>query len=156
MSATPSSTTMSLHNLSRRITFRHIAIIAFSSILLFTFYTFADWPSSRPSMLDDNGSQRPLPPHAPRPPRPPANQDSKTSQPNSEWAQRAQEVKEAFLYAYRGYEKYAAPHDELLPVNGSYIDKCVTKPLTFMKHTHLLLASMGGQSQGTIPLVPCC
>ncbi|KAI0825538.1 seven-hairpin glycosidase [Irpex lacteus] len=73
-------------------------------------------------MLDDNGNQRPLPPHAPRPPIPPANQDSKTSQPSSEWAQRAQEVKEAFLYAYRGYEKYAAPHDELLPVNGSYID----------------------------------
>ncbi|KAN0078488.1 glycoside hydrolase family 47 protein [Tylopilus felleus] len=36
------------------------------------------------------------------------------------WAQRAAQVKEAFQHAYRGYERYAFPHDELLPVsNGS-------------------------------------
>jgi len=37
------------------------------------------------------------------------------------WAKRGKSVKEAFLHAYGGYEKYAPfPHDELLPLtNGS-------------------------------------
>ena len=39
------------------------------------------------------------------------------------WAQRAAQVKEAFQHAYRGYERYAFPHDELLPVSNGSTDK---------------------------------
>jgi mannosyl-oligosaccharide alpha-1,2-mannosidase len=28
------------------------------------------------------------------------------------WAERAEQVRKAFLHCYRGYEKYAFPHDE--------------------------------------------
>ncbi|KAH7907888.1 glycoside hydrolase family 47 protein [Hygrophoropsis aurantiaca] len=38
------------------------------------------------------------------------------------WAARAQLVKEAFLHAYHGYERYAFPRDELLPVSNESID----------------------------------
>jgi hypothetical protein len=39
------------------------------------------------------------------------------------WAERASKVKNAFLHAYHGYERYAAPHDELKPVSNraSYV-----------------------------------
>lgn len=40
------------------------------------------------------------------------------------WETRAKEVKDAFLHAYHGYEKYAAPFDELLPVSDSRVNKC--------------------------------
>ena len=33
-----------------------------------------------------------------------------------DWPQRAEEVKQAFLHAYHGWEKYAAPQDDLLPL----------------------------------------
>ena len=39
------------------------------------------------------------------------------------WAERAILVKEAFQHAYHGYEQYAFPHDELLPVSNGSIDK---------------------------------
>ena len=39
------------------------------------------------------------------------------------WTKRAQEVREAYLHAYRGYMKYAAGHDELLPVSEKYADR---------------------------------
>ncbi|KAF9561220.1 glycoside hydrolase family 47 protein [Agrocybe pediades] len=38
------------------------------------------------------------------------------------WGEKAQKVKEAFLHAYHGYEKYAAPGDELKPLADSRID----------------------------------
>ncbi len=41
------------------------------------------------------------------------------------WAERAEQVKEAYLHAYRGYERYASPHDELLPLANGSIDKLV-------------------------------
>ena len=126
MSTAPSSDTMSLHHLSRRITFRHIAIVAFSFLLLFTIYSFSSLGNPRPGILDEYGDRgRPRPPHAPRPPAPPTDDDAKGTSPKTEWAQRAQAVKEAFLYAYRGYERYAAPHDELLPVSGGHADTYV-------------------------------
>jgi len=34
------------------------------------------------------------------------------------WAERAESVKAAFMHAYHGYEKYAAPWDELRPVSN--------------------------------------
>ena len=39
------------------------------------------------------------------------------------WETRAEDVKDAFLHAYHGYEKYAAPFDELLPVSASGVNK---------------------------------
>jgi hypothetical protein len=39
------------------------------------------------------------------------------------WIERAVQVKEAFRHAYHGYEQYAFPHDELLPVSNGSIDK---------------------------------
>ncbi|KAF8745519.1 hypothetical protein AX14_008936 [Amanita brunnescens Koide BX004] len=38
------------------------------------------------------------------------------------WETRAKDVKEAFLHAYQGYEKYAAPSDELLPLSDSRVN----------------------------------
>ena len=42
------------------------------------------------------------------------------------WETRAKDVKEAFLHAYHGYEKYAAPSDELLPLSDSRVNKYET------------------------------
>lgn len=39
------------------------------------------------------------------------------------WADRAIQVKSAFLHAYHGYERHAFPHDELQPVSNKSIDK---------------------------------
>jgi len=39
------------------------------------------------------------------------------------WADRAAQVKNAFLHAYHGYEHYAFPHDELRPLSNRNIDK---------------------------------
>ncbi|KZT25222.1 glycoside hydrolase family 47 protein [Neolentinus lepideus HHB14362 ss-1] len=38
------------------------------------------------------------------------------------WEMRAEQVKQAFVHAYHGYEQYAAPHDELLPMTAGMID----------------------------------
>ncbi|SJL03943.1 uncharacterized protein ARMOST_07300 [Armillaria ostoyae] len=38
------------------------------------------------------------------------------------WDERARQVKRAFLHAYHGYERYAAPHDELKPISAGYKD----------------------------------
>jgi mannosyl-oligosaccharide alpha-1,2-mannosidase len=40
----------------------------------------------------------------------------KVHQRPSIWPRRADSVKAAFVHAYHGYEKYAAPHDELRPI----------------------------------------
>ncbi|KAL5531444.1 hypothetical protein ACEPAG_4321 [Sanghuangporus baumii] len=63
----------------------------------------------------------PFPPPLRAPPpgfRPPPFDGTKATP--EEWAFRADEVKKAFLHAYHGYERYASPRDELLPLsNGS-------------------------------------
>ncbi|EKM81829.1 hypothetical protein AGABI1DRAFT_70315, partial [Agaricus bisporus var. burnettii JB137-S8] len=50
----------------------------------------------------------------PRPYPPPLRPDS-SSDP---WNQRAQRVRNAFVYAWQGYSKYAAGRDELTPIDG--------------------------------------
>ncbi|KAJ7763659.1 glycoside hydrolase family 47 protein [Mycena maculata] len=45
-----------------------------------------------------------------------------TNTPLHVWDERAAEVKRAFMHAYRGYEQYAAPHDELRPVSSGFAD----------------------------------
>lgn len=41
------------------------------------------------------------------------------------WEERQQRVKKAFVHAYHGYEKYAAPMDELKPLSNMGLNKCV-------------------------------
>jgi hypothetical protein len=41
------------------------------------------------------------------------------------WSRRADEVRDAFLHAYKSYLTHAAPHDELRPLSKAPIDKCV-------------------------------
>jgi hypothetical protein len=48
------------------------------------------------------------------------------------WAERASQVRESFLHAYRGYEQYAAPHDELRPLSKQAIDKWVLQYLSHL------------------------
>ncbi|KIK61619.1 glycoside hydrolase family 47 protein [Collybiopsis luxurians FD-317 M1] len=38
------------------------------------------------------------------------------------WEDRAKTVKMAFLHSYHGYERYAQPHDEILPLSNGYRD----------------------------------
>lgn len=45
--------------------------------------------------------------------------------PHTIWQERAEKVKGAFLHAYDGYLKYAASHDELLPLSNAAVDKYV-------------------------------
>ncbi|KAF7323598.1 alpha-1,2-Mannosidase [Mycena kentingensis (nom. inval.)] len=55
------------------------------------------------------------PPGAPRPPE--------INVPNGDlWAGRANEARKAFVHAYKGYQRYALPHDELKPMSGEAID----------------------------------
>ncbi|KAJ7784542.1 glycoside hydrolase family 47 protein [Mycena metata] len=42
--------------------------------------------------------------------------------PSEVWNQRAQDVRNAFRHAYVGYERYAAPHDELTPLSNKFQD----------------------------------
>lgn len=55
----------------------------------------------------------PAPPEEPLPPPPPA----------VNWTARAEQVKQAFLHAYHGYEEFASPADELLPLSNKSINK---------------------------------
>ena len=41
------------------------------------------------------------------------------------WNERAEQVKQAFVHAYHGYERYASPNDELKPISHGKINKCV-------------------------------
>lgn len=41
------------------------------------------------------------------------------------WNSRAEQVKEAFLHAYRGYQQHAASCDELLPITNTSVNKWV-------------------------------
>lgn len=50
--------------------------------------------------------------------------------PSSIWDARANQVKEAYLHAFSGYQKHAAPYDELLPISGGRVNKYV-----FRTHT---------------------
>ncbi|OCH84615.1 seven-hairpin glycosidase [Obba rivulosa] len=63
-------------------------------------------------------SYSPAPHWAPAPPI----QDESSALPDV-WEDRAEQVKRAFLHAYRGWETHAAPHDELLPLTNRSSDK---------------------------------
>ncbi|KAI0316014.1 mannosidase [Amylostereum chailletii] len=71
-------------------------------------------PPHHPHGVQHPDPDPPSPPPPPPPPVPPP--------PPSSWASAATDVKHAFEHAYRGYEQYAAPHDELRPVTNKFVD----------------------------------
>ncbi|KNZ74573.1 Mannosyl-oligosaccharide alpha-1,2-mannosidase isoform B [Termitomyces sp. J132] len=42
--------------------------------------------------------------------------------PPQAWEETAAQVRRAFMHAYHGYERYAAPHDQLLPLSNNHSD----------------------------------
>ena len=54
---------------------------------------------------------------------PPETHITTPNVPPQVWQDRAGKVKRAFLHAYHGYERYAAPHDELKPLSRQPINK---------------------------------
>jgi len=68
---------------------------------------------------DEYGRHPPRPGTRPRPQRPvPIQIGSSTI-----WTARAGQVKDAYLHAWNGYQKLAAPFDELLPVSDGKVNK---------------------------------
>lgn len=63
--------------------------------------------------------------HGHRPPPPPRLRPYPPPHAQTIWQSRAEEVKGAFVHAYSGYLRYAALHDELLPVSNTAVDKYV-------------------------------
>jgi len=65
------------------------------------------------------------PPHLYPPPQHPVA-GSDDHRPNDiAYAKKAEAVREAFIYAYEGYRTYAMPMDELRPLRGTKVNKCV-------------------------------
>ncbi|CAK5283338.1 unnamed protein product [Mycena citricolor] len=70
------------------------------------------------------------------------------------WTQRAQDVKAAFLHAYRGWEKYAAPHDELSPLTLAYKDPFNAWGVTAVDSLDtMLLMGLDAEYARAMPLV---
>jgi hypothetical protein len=101
--------------LRSRVRVRHIVYAVVGVFITWTLYTSLDIrkvtsyaPQDVPGLeVEDITTGLPLPPL-------------------SSWEGRAQAVREAFQHAYHGWEKYAAPADELLPNSKKPINKCVT------------------------------
>lgn len=87
----------------------------------------------RPGRHHHNGHPPPefaeYPPALPARPRPPASfphpPEGRPKGPSTEWSLRADQVRNAYLHAWTGYLKLAAPSDELLPVSNGKADKLV-------------------------------
>ncbi|KAF9480536.1 glycoside hydrolase family 47 protein [Pholiota conissans] len=58
-------------------------------------------------------------PHYTQPSEPPRELEDVSI---AEWVRRSVQVKQAFLHAYRNYERFAAPHDELKPLTQGKVD----------------------------------
>jgi hypothetical protein len=87
----------------RRISYRLLGFITAAFLTLCTLYS----PNISRLALDLSG----------KPNSPPTHPEV--------WAERAVHVKKAFIHAYRGYELYAAPHDELRPISNRASDTYV-------------------------------
>lgn len=93
---------------------------AFVAIWVFFYPLYAPLPSIPFHGLyqseSDKQPQKYSPPRPyPPPPRPHID--------NSQWETRAQKVRDAFVYAWNGYQKHAAGWDELTPVDGGKVNK---------------------------------
>jgi mannosyl-oligosaccharide alpha-1,2-mannosidase len=72
-----------------------------------------------PPVIDEHGRHPPRPGARPRPLRPVPTQIGSSTI----WTARAGQVKDAYLHAWNGYQKLAAPFDELLPVSDGKVNK---------------------------------
>lgn len=94
------------------------AVLFVSFFIFFFFFTSSSGPHQQVYHDYSVIQSRPYPP-PPRPIPPPPRPDSS----NDQWDQRAQTVRNAFVYAWNGYSKYAAGRDELTPTDGGSVNK---------------------------------
>jgi hypothetical protein len=71
--------------------------------------------------VDEHSRHPPRPASTPRP-RPQRPMPASAG-PSTIWSTRAAQVREAYLHAWNGYQKLAAPYDELLPVSDGKVNK---------------------------------
>ena len=93
--------------LRKSIAVRYLLLSSTIIIILWTFHTLLSSSHSPPRPVKPAPHKKDDLTHVlpKRPPRPKA------------WSDAAEGVKQAFLHAYHGYEDYAAPFDELLPMS---------------------------------------
>lgn len=92
-----------------------IPLVLGAGLFTWVLYALSGPPPEGPYAQRDRHAHRPPPKLRPYPP----------PHANTLWNARAEQVKEAFLHAYRGYQQYAAPYDELLPVTNTAVNKWV-------------------------------
>jgi hypothetical protein len=107
------------------------ALFAGAVILLLIFSNDVTYNYTRIHIQDGFSPRPPYPPFHPPPVDPPPSPPLHIGPENDTgtshlWTSRAASIKEAFLHAYRGYEKYAPfPADELQPLSNRSVQKCV-------------------------------
>jgi endoplasmic reticulum Man9GlcNAc2 1,2-alpha-mannosidase len=111
----PSSFMSSGPILRSRITLKHIIYTFLGLFVTWTLYSSLILRDSGP---DYSQPYRPTVHVGGGEPRPPA----------TTWPGKAEAVKDAFRHAYHGWEKYAAPADELLPNSARKVNKYITPP----------------------------
>lgn len=107
-------------------------IVLYTSIVFFAFFALLHTASpSRPSFgwgiikdHDKQGEETVL--------EWPVHYSPLVNVPEHVWANRAEQVKYAFMHAYHGYEEYAAPRDELKPLSREGVNKYVDILLAFL------------------------
>ena len=112
---------------------RQPRIILACGALVFGLWWFFTYFAPPPGSILPPDVFSPYPPPGPgKPPlwKPPSGEaaehagaPAKPAGPQIDWKARAEAVKEAFLHAYHGYEKYAMPADELKPLTNSSVNK---------------------------------
>lgn len=89
-----------------------IPLVLGAGLFTWLLYALSAPPLEGPYGQRDRHAHRPPPKLRPYPP----------PHANTIWNARAEQVKEAFLHAYRGYQQYAAPSDELLPITNTAVN----------------------------------
>jgi hypothetical protein len=110
---------------------RQPRIILICGALVFGLWWFFAYFAPPPSTILPDAFPPYPPPGSGKPPlwKPPSDEVAKPAGPAKpadspgDWNARAEAVKEAFLHAYHGYEKYAMPADELKPLTNSSVNK---------------------------------
>jgi len=101
--------------------FATIALFATVALFFFPFDPSRQMPCH--SKCDYQFRSRPQQYLPPRPYPPPLRPDRNSSIMSSLWEERAQQVREAFRYAWEGYQEHAVGWDELTPVDGGKVNK---------------------------------
>lgn len=97
--------------LRARPSIRHLVYVAIALFTTWTLYSLllAEGPYGFPAFRDDDAPIRLTPEYGSKVPE--------------TWPEKAQAVKGAFVHAYHGWERWAAPADELLPLSEESQDK---------------------------------